>query len=503
MSIFSESGGASSASSAPKTSPLWDHFTQKPNDIKMVVCNHCGAELKAKDSNGAMSYHLKTKHSEFFWDFGGRAYKTCEVEDLVEGVGVIEGIKKERQPVEETSSEKPQLDHEQIAAEVQEVLLHAKDRTLPFREICKKISKPDPYLQRNGKYFQASVGAVLAQNSAFVRMRNTTWKLADENSPKITVLKVEKYSDEVRSALAKLSLKSVDCGEYLVILKSDFDVEISGEPYHALMLLLHTGSGNFMARLWNKTVEAGKVSTLSDLINTCIHHFRTRKLCLGLFEDAHEQSKQEFLVSQTPVTRKISRTCIGTLVESEHACFECMKLDVNPGEAVVKSITEVDQQLQPSKCSVPDYENEENALLNHESVHEVNFHAKEPNKTKVLENPEKKDEDVCKDIEDKIEGVFDQIGTRKGKAQCKICGYEMKSTTPSTLSRHMATHSEERPFECSVCQKSFKTKVNLRSHEWRHKDTKHKCEFCKATFATKGDCRNHTVRRHTGEKPHR
>ena len=204
--------------------------------------------------------------------------------------------------------------------------------------------------------------------------------------------KGEKYSMEGKSevlslsALASLGLKAVSCGEFLVILKSDFDVEISGEPYHALMLLLNTVKGNFMARLWNKTVQTGKVITQSDLINVCIHHFRERRLCLGLFENVSEQSKQDFLVSQTPVPRKISKTCSGTLFKNEHACLECMKMNGNPGEVFVKLEAEVDQQLQPSKFRKLDSENEDD-IMSMESVNEEHFHAKELNldKCKTIE----------------------------------------------------------------------------------------------------------------------
>ena len=59
--IFAESGGSRSYK---KTSPLWDHFTQKPDDINMVVCKHCEANHSANHSG--MGYHLKTKHPEMW-----------------------------------------------------------------------------------------------------------------------------------------------------------------------------------------------------------------------------------------------------------------------------------------------------------------------------------------------------------------------------------------------------------------------------------------------------
>ena len=102
--------------------------------------------------------------------------------------------------------------------------------------------------------------------------------------------------NDILCALAKLRLKSIHCGEYLVIMKSEFDVMISGEPYHALMMLVNMDSGKFMTRVWNKNVVVGKVTSLAEITHACINHFRPRRLCLGLLENTHEQNKHKFLI---------------------------------------------------------------------------------------------------------------------------------------------------------------------------------------------------------------
>ena len=53
---------------------------------------------------------------------------------------------------------------------------------------------------------------------------------------------------EAKGACANLSLTTVDYGRYLVVMRSAFDVMISGEPYLALMLLLDMDTGNFLTR---------------------------------------------------------------------------------------------------------------------------------------------------------------------------------------------------------------------------------------------------------------
>lgn len=46
--------------------------------------------------------------------------------------------------------------------------------------------------------------------------------------------------------------------------------------------------------------------------------------------------------------------------------------------------------------------------------------------------------------------------------QCSICGKELLSAY--TLANHMRSHTGERPYGCSVCEKFFKTKSNLNEH---------------------------------------
>lgn len=68
---------------------------------------------------------------------------------------------------------------------------------------------------------------------------------------------------------------------------------------------------------------------------------------------------------------------------------------------------------------------------------------------------------------------------------CNYCNY----TSPKRylLSRHMKSHSEERPHKCSVCERGFKTLASLQNHVNTHTGTKpHQCKFCESAFTTSG-----------------
>lgn len=90
-------------------------------------------------------------------------------------------------------------------------------------------------------------------------------------------------------------------------------------------------------------------------------------------------------------------------------------------------------------------------------------------------------------------------------AQAHMCNYcNYTSSKRYLLSRHMKSHSEERPHKCSVCERGFKTIASLQNHVNTHTGTKpHACKYCEAAFTTSGELVRHVRYRHTHEKPHK
>ena len=54
------------------------------------------------------------------------------------------------------------------------------------------------------------------------------------------------------------------------------------------------------------------------------------------------------------------------------------------------------------------------------------------------------------------------LGRTKNKYVCEVCRRECPSK--HKLKRHLSTHSEERPFSCQICGKSFKWTEYLQKH---------------------------------------
>ncbi|XP_015375388.1 PREDICTED: transcriptional repressor CTCF-like isoform X2 [Diuraphis noxia] len=93
----------------------------------------------------------------------------------------------------------------------------------------------------------------------------------------------------------------------------------------------------------------------------------------------------------------------------------------------------------------------------------------------------------------------------KNVTQTHMCNHCKYSTSKRyLLSRHMKSHSKERPHKCDVCERGFKTLTSLTNHVNTHTGTKpHNCRSCSSSFTTSGELVRHVRYKHTHEKPHK
>ena len=88
-------------------------------------------------------------------------------------------------------------------------------------------------------------------------------------------------------------------------------------------------------------------------------------------------------------------------------------------------------------------------------------------------------------------GKWIGAGNNDGKNRCKICGLFF-----SDMGTHMRTHSEERPYTCDTCGKSFAQSGTLTNHARTHLAINYPCKYCFKVLKHPSSLRLHE-RQHT------
>ena len=72
-----------------------------------------------------------------------------------------------------------------------------------------------------------------------------------------------RYSDITKvtdGILNEKELFRLYSGKWVLFMRRNFDCFVDGEPYLALSFLLHLESGQFVSRVWNKTISTGYIN---------------------------------------------------------------------------------------------------------------------------------------------------------------------------------------------------------------------------------------------------
>ena len=278
-----------------------------------------------------------------------------------------------------------------------------------------------------------------------------------------TCLKSEEHQGvaaltDIDNVLGKLSLMRVQMEDYLVIMRSTFDVTVAGDPYMAIMLLVNMWSKKFIARIWNRTVMTGSVGSKLEFEEACKTLFDQGKPCLGCPEDDKEDHLgSECVISQTPIPRKIAKGChqlMGKDVDPDAvSCSKCLMLgDPHPDnvfqgkvETTAGSDTMINEKIEDD---------------------EGEFKVHETNATEIISLTARgrETDKHIPESEEKIEiGFIDDDNdwsTTKGDEKLEdVCGESRSNANLANMPRR---------FQCPICPRGYAKKSSM----WIH------AEFC-------------------------
>ena len=293
-----------------------------------------------------------------------------------------------------------------------------------------------------------------------------------ENSLRLS--DVELKWNEVIRALTNLSLTWVTIGDYVVVMNGKVDATIGGEPYLALQLWLNLKSGRFIKRVWDQTVASGKVISIAHFNEACSTLFKGRP-CIGYPETKEKDILQDFIISQTPIPRKISGSCLKVLDPGTDtavkSCPECLKLSNSALTDITDPGTFVkEKSIEDGGPKVKQYKRKIKAeSFPFEQTIQDDDHDNPP----VLQSIDASERELCSELEDKpscnvdtaiteisnpetfvAEKIFEDVGPkvkqykRKIKAGNYVCGNadcSYKTKYHSNLVAHFlqTSHSTE------------------------------------------------------------
>ena len=359
---------------------------------------------------------------------------------------------------------------------------------------CKSsIVKLDLHRRRLGKHDQDSN----------MKIDNTTDMM--EKGIKREEKKFEMSVEEVINLLSSLSLVSVTIGEFFVVMRSGFDLTISGEPYTGLVLLLNFTSGKYFSRIWNQTVATGIVVKADQLMEACEIHFGQGRPCLGCpDEERNKHGRHEFLISQTPVPRRIATACRKVLGKdartSVHSCSECTKLS-----DLISAVNEDGKysQAPDSQNKLGKGEYESVTSVKDENIDEYMLDGIEEfvRKSEILTNDDHQEMDQEYPIETEVDSANK---SKNQKYKCHHCPYT--SSTKFKLKEHIeGVHEKTMSYFCTECSYKTSWKISLNRHikELHNKGEKEfKCEQCSYASVRKDALKVHVEVVHEKIKNH-
>ena len=385
------------------------------------------------------------------------------------------------------------------------------------------------------------------------------------NLPKVlsTSNYIFSYTDVTQATetvLVSQGLFRIYTQNWVVFMRRDFDCFVSGEPHHAISFLLHLESGQFITRVWGKTIGSGFMSNLRGVVNRLTDLFVHKVPCIGLITSQPEQQPLEvtnnYIVSSMPYNRKFSLSCKFLAKKkdgSDWLCDSCVGMKNQDMVHMQKLMEQGEGEFGEELSDEDDYFNavQPQVTMKEESSNGY-FMKCEPDDLTVNGEPNRKRSKkekvpganyTCtkcsqgiRDAPEFVEHIRDQHPAIK-QVQCKFCKQLVQVTEfldhlekcireinkrnagkidgkfpcrhcplmfdiPTLRIKHEeAEHVGRRQFTCDCCDQKFKKSISRRNHmKLVHSWGVFRCTICHNKFNWPAEFVSHVQSKHQDQE---
>ena len=112
----------------------------------------------------------------------------------------------------------------------------------------------------------------------------------------------------VQDVLEREDLFYRQIDNWLSVQKRGFDCFVNNEPHHAVIFLLDMESGQFIIRVWSKTLHVGYLTDPESLKSKIQKLFSEQVPCIGVLQE-DQATAEKLLFCEFPFSRMISTKC--------------------------------------------------------------------------------------------------------------------------------------------------------------------------------------------------